>query len=44
MNQNIMDLVTDEDVKCPKCGGKMKKYFVINGKSKFRCISCGYDL
>ncbi|MDR1722269.1 MAG: hypothetical protein LBR24_04385 [Methanobrevibacter sp.] len=44
MNHNIQDLVVDKDVKCPKCGGEMKKTGQIGGKSKFKCINCGYDL
>lgn len=43
-NDMIQDLVVEKDVKCPHCGGKMKKCESLNGKSEFCCVSCGYKI
>lgn len=44
MNQNIGNFVTEKDVKCPICGGEMKKFSQTKGKSLFKCIKCDYKL
>lgn len=44
MEDKIKDLVVDKDVNCPRCGGKMKKYGSLNGKSKFCCVNCKYEI
>lgn len=27
---------------CPKCGAKMKKWFLLGGKSRLECTNCDY--
>ena len=44
MQENIGDFVVDKDIKCPKCGGEMKKSSSINGKSHFKCEKCGHTI
>ena len=44
MNNKVKDLVVDKDVRCPLCGGEMKKSGSLKGKSKFKCVICGYEL
>jgi len=31
-------------VLCPKCGGMMKLIADENGKWKYKCMSCGYEM
>ncbi|MBX7076016.1 MAG: hypothetical protein K1X33_01715 [Methanobacteriaceae archaeon] len=42
--EHIGDLVNEKDVKCPQCGGEMKKTPSKNPKTKFKCKNCGYEL
>lgn len=44
MNNEIKDFVVDKDVKCPLCGGEMKKSRTIKGKTIFKCNICGYEI
>jgi transposase-like protein len=44
MENEISDLVVDKDVKCPLCGGEMKKYRSVKGKTEFCCVVCGYKI
>jgi len=44
MSNEVRDFVVGEDVKCPVCGGKMKKSGSQKGKSKFSCVNCGYEI
>ena len=39
--EHIGDLVNEKDVKCPQCGGEMKKTPSKNPKTKFKCKNCG---
>ena len=44
MNNEIKDFAVDKDVKCPLCAGEMKKCGSQKGKSKFCCVTCGYEI
>ena len=44
MMDEVEDFVVGKDVKCPMCGGEMKKYGSYKGKSKFSCIICKYEI
>lgn len=44
MQKEVQDFVVEKDVKCPICGGEMKKCGSQKGKSKFCCVNCGYEI
>ena len=44
MNNEIKDLVVGKDVKCPICGGKMKKCGSLKGKTIFCCVDCKHEI
>ncbi|MGL4669282.1 MAG: hypothetical protein ACRCVG_01625 [Methanobacteriaceae archaeon] len=39
---DIHNIAIEEDVKCPVCGGNMKRINSKTPKSRFKCVVCRY--